>query len=191
MPRRPTAGPTSSAQPNGVLLRVARGMGALSSTLNRIAAVVAAVLIVLMTTLILVEIAMRIFGRSTFMADALVGYGVAAITFLAAGWAFEHGSMIRVTALTGALPGRLRRACDVFATLSTLALMLFLMSYQWALVGKLWGRGSVSQHYLPIPLWIPEIIFLTGLALLTLQLVVRALRLAAGELSDETTTLTL
>lgn len=189
--RRPTSGPASSARLNGVLKRLARGLGALSSALNRIAAVVAAILTVMMTVLILVEIAMRMFGRSTFMADALVGYGVAAITFLAAGWAFEHGSMIRVSALTAALSIPLRRACDAFATLSTLALMLFLMSYQWSLVSKLWGRGSVSQHYLPIPLWIPEAIFLTGLALLTLQLVVRALRLAADDLADEPTTLTL
>ena len=56
---------------------------------------------------------------------------------------------------------------------------------------KLFARGSVSQHYLPIPLWIPEAIFLAGLLLLALQLVVRALRLATGGVHDADDTLTL
>lgn len=183
----------SPAMTQGVnpVLRAVNGVGVLSSLLNRVAAVIAATLLVLMTLHILVEIGMRFFGHSTFMADALVGYGVAAITFLALSWALEQGSMIRVSVLTGVLPLRGRRIADAFATLSTLALILFLASHQWAAVSKLFARGSVSQHYLPIPLWIPEGIFLTGLLLLALQLVVRTLRLATGGLTDTDDTLTL
>lgn len=169
----------ATERPNAVQ-RAVEGVGMLSSILNRIAAVVAAILLVLMTLHILVEIAMRFFGGSTFMADALVGYGVAAITFLAVAWALEKGSMIRVSVVTSLMAPRVRGLADGLATLSTLALILFLASYQWSTVSKLFERGSTSPHYLPIPLWIPEAIFLVGLLLLALQLVVRALRLATG-----------
>ena len=68
-----------------------------SSSLNLLCAVISAVIIAMMTLLIIIEICLRFFSLSTFMADTLVGYGVAATTFLAAAWALEHGAMIRVT----------------------------------------------------------------------------------------------
>lgn len=63
-----------------------------SRMLNRIAAIFAAVLLVLMVLLILTEITLRFFSMSTFMADALVGRGVAAITFLAMAWTLKKAA---------------------------------------------------------------------------------------------------
>lgn len=157
----------------------------LSALLNRIAAVVSATLLVLMTSLILLEICLRFFSRSTYMADVLVGYGVAAITFLAAPWALQEGAMIRVTVLTDRLSGRLRWLVEAFALLSAGYIMWFLLGYQWKTVAKLFSRGSTSEHFIPIPLWIPESFFLVGLALLLLQLLVRALRLVAVGHAEE------
>lgn len=154
-------------------------IASLSSRLNRIAAGAAAVLLVLMVGLILVEIVLRFFSRSTFMADALVGHGVAAITFLAVGWALEQGSMIRVSVVTsrlGPVAGFVAEACSV--VLAEM-LVLGLMYFEWRAIAKLWRRGSTTEHYLPIPLWLPEAIFFAGLSLLALQLLVRLCRLLA------------
>lgn len=156
----------------------------ISSKLNRAAAIVAALLLALMTSLILVEIVLRYFSRSTFMADALVGNGVAAITFLAMGWAIESGSMIRVRLLHNAVGRRTRWFLEFFAIIVTLALMLFLFRYQWKAFARDWSRGTVSEHYLPIPLWIPDSFFLIGILLVALHLVVRLLRLLAGRFVD-------
>ncbi|WP_353471571.1 TRAP transporter small permease [Salipiger sp. H15] len=156
-----------------------------SALLNRCAAVISATLLVLMTSLILLEICLRFFSRSTYMADVLVGYGVAAITFLAAPWALQEGAMIRVTVLTDRLKGRARWLAEAFTLLSAGAIMGFLLNYQWKTVSKLFSRGSTSEHFIPIPLWIPESFFLIGLALLLLQLVVRALRLVAVGHAEE------
>ncbi|NDV49358.1 TRAP transporter small permease [Yangia sp. PrR003] len=149
----------------------------LSTILNRTAAVISAALLVAMTLLILLEICMRMFSTSTYMADVLVGFGVAAITFLAAPWALEEGAMIRVTALTDTLSGPLRWIVEAFALGSSAAIMGFLAMHQWKSVAKLFERGSVSEHLIPIPLWIPESFFFVGLILLLLQMLVRALRL--------------
>lgn len=149
----------------------------LSTILNRTAAVISASLLVAMTLLILLEICMRMFSASTYMADVLVGFGVAAITFLAAPWALEEGAMIRVTALTDTLSGPVRWIVEAFAVGSAAAIMWFLALHQWKTVAKLFERGSVSEHLIPIPLWIPESCFFVGLALLLLQMLVRAIRL--------------
>ncbi|WP_299651165.1 TRAP transporter small permease subunit [uncultured Jannaschia sp.] len=172
---------TQMTDRRGAAVRVIDTIARTSTLLNRLAAGIAACLLVLMTLHILLEIGMRFFDRSTFMADALVGYGVAAITFLALAWALEEGSMIRVSVLTQTLPPQAALAADHFASLATLTLTLFLASHQWQSVAKLWARGSTSQHYLPIPLWIPEAIFLAGLVLLALQLVARILKRLSGQ----------
>ena len=164
-----------------------RGISAVSSKLNYAGMLIAAALIVMMTGLILVEIGMRFFSQSTYMTDVLVAYGVAAVTFIAAPWALEEGAMIRVTALTGRLRGRLRRAAEALVLLVSAGIFGFLINYQWNSVAKLWTRGSVSEHHLPIPLWIPEMILLTGLVLLFFQIVVRALHFAVVGLQEERT----
>lgn len=156
-----------------------------SSTLNWIAACVAAILLTLMVGLVLVEIVMRLFSRSTFMTDVLVGFGVAAITFLALGWTLEQGSMIRITALTQRLNGIPRFIAELFSIVMTISIVTWLMSFVWRSLEKLWSRGTVSEHYMPIPLWIPEIIFLIGLGLLALQLLVRLLRLLSVGLDED------
>ncbi len=167
-----------------------RAIGSFSSILNRIAASIAAVILVMMVGLILLEIVLRFFSRSTFMADALVGHGVAATTFLALGWALERGSMIRISVVTRRLRPVARAATEAFAIIATEMLVLGLMYYQWRTVAKLWLRGSVSQHYFPIPLWIPEAILFIGLALLALQLLVKFCRLVAlGVERDESLTI--
>lgn len=163
-----------------------RAISAVSSTLNRIAAGLAAILLVMMVGLILVEIVMRFFSRSTFMTDVLVGHGVAAITFLALGWTMQQGSMIRISAVTGRLSGGPRLLAEAFAVITTLVLMLWLMGFVWRTLSRMWVRGTTSEHYLPIPLWIPESFFFIGLGLLSLHLIVRLLRLLfVGHDGDE------
>ena len=154
-----------------------RMVSSASSFLNKTAAVAAAVLLVAMVGLILLEIILRYFSRSTFMADALVGHGVAATTFLAMGWALEKGSMIRISVVTRRLRPMPRFLAEAFTIVATETLVLGLIYFQWKAVSKLWVRGSVSHHHFPIPLWIPELIFLVGLTLLAIQLLVKLCRL--------------
>lgn len=158
-----------------------------SSRLNTLAAILAAVLLVLMTGLILVEIGLRFFSRSTFMTDVLVAYGLAAITFLAMAWALEKGSMIRVSVLTRRMPGWMRPWAEGFALVSSLAAFGILLVYAWQILARDFMRGTTTQHMLPIPLWIPEGIFLIGLFLLFLQFFARLLRLLTVGQDEEAT----
>lgn len=93
--------------------------------------------------------------------------------------------MIRVSVLTNRMGPRLRWIAEAFTLLTAGYITWFLMFYQWKSVVKLFNRGSTSQHFIPIPLWIPESFFLVGLALLLLQFIVRGLRLVAVGHADE------
>ncbi|MEI4472051.1 TRAP transporter small permease [Frigidibacter sp. MR17.24] len=176
------AGPATSAEP-----RWLAAIAALSGGLNRLAAVLAGAMLVAMTALILVEIGMRFFSRSTYMADVFGGYGVAAITFIAAPWALEQGSMIRVTVITDRLPGLLRRLVEGAGLVAAGAILWFLLVYEWSTVARFWSRGTMSQHFIPVPLWIPEAFFAAGLVLMLLQVAVRLLRLCVTGRTDDTT----
>jgi len=156
-----------------------------SSLLNRIAATFAAILLVLMTGHILLEIGLRAFSRSTYMADVLVGYGVAAITFLAMAWALEQGTMIRVQIITQRLGVKGRWLAEAFAIVSSWLLLALLATHQWTTLARAWTRETMSQHYIQVPLWIPEAFFFVGLMLLLLHLVVRFLRLLAVGLTED------
>ena len=98
--------------------------------------------------------------------------------------------MIRISVVTRRLRPTPRFAAEAFTIVATEILILCLMYYQWRTVSKLWIRGSVSQHYFPIPLRIPEAIFFIGLVLLAIQLLVRLCRLGVvGVEKDETLTI--
>jgi TRAP-type C4-dicarboxylate transport system permease small subunit len=148
-----------------------------SSGLNRAAAFVAIILVVLMTGLILLEIGLRAFSHSTHVTDAWVGYGVAAVTFLSMPWVLEQNSMLKVAVLVSRLSSGPRLVVEIVGVTLSLAAIVFLITFQWAAVIKLIHRGTVSQHYIPVPLWLPESVFFAGLVLLALHLVVRLLRL--------------
>jgi TRAP-type C4-dicarboxylate transport system permease small subunit len=155
-----------------------RAFQAAVSGISRGAAVVAAALLVLMVLHILLEIVLRsFFASSTFVLDELVGYGVAAMTFLALGYALEEGALIRVQLLLARSRPPARRGLEILATGLTLALSLFLVAHFWRSVSRNWSRGAVSQSIAEVPLWLPEGLVLLGLVLFALQLLAYLLRL--------------
>jgi TRAP-type C4-dicarboxylate transport system permease small subunit len=146
--------------------------------LSRGAAVVSAALLALMVLHILLEITLRsFFATSTFVLDEFVGYGVAAMTFLALGYALEEGSLIRVQLVLTRSPAPVRRGLEILGASLTLALSLFLIAYFWKSVSRNWSRGAVSQSIAEVPLWIPEGLVLFGILLFALQLFAHLLRL--------------
>ena len=145
--------------------------------LSRLAAGLACLVVVAMVCHILYEIVLRtFFASSTFILDEVIGYGVAASTFLALGYSFEHGSLIRVGLLVGRLTGNARRALEIFCSLATLAVIGQLTWYIGLITWRSWQRGRVSSSIAEIPLWIPESLILLGAVIFCLQLIAYMLR---------------
>lgn len=162
-------------------------IAAMSSRLNTIAAAIAGILLVLMASLIIIEICLRFFSLSTYMTDVLVGYGVAAITFLAMAWALEKGTMIRVSVITQRLPLPVRPWVEGLSLACAIGTFGFLLRFQWYIMSRDFVRGTTTQHMLPIPLWIPDAIFFVGLSLLLLQFLVRLLLLLTTRYESDPT----
>jgi TRAP-type C4-dicarboxylate transport system permease small subunit len=142
-----------------------------------------AIILVIMTVHILVEIILRgFFYTSTYVLDEFVGYGIAAMTFLTLGFALEEGSLIRVNLLLIKLRGPARRRIEIFCVLLTLTIMLFLAKYFWSTVFfRDLNRGAVSESIAQVPMWIPEGLVFLGLIVFIIQLAAYLLRLILGE----------
>lgn len=150
--------------------------------LSRAGAALACVCVVLICLHILLEIVLRsVFSTSTFVLDEFVGYGVAASTFLALGYALEHGSLIRVGLLVGRLDGKTKRAVEAFCALSTLWITSLLICFMGVTAQRSWTRGRVSSSIAEVPMWIPETVVLVGLAVFWVQLLAYLLRQFTGE----------
>ena len=149
--------------------------------LSKFSAQLASVGLVYMVVHILYEIVLRsAFASSTYVLDEFVGYGVAAITFLALGYALEEGSLIRVNLLLSATKGAVRRGLEIFIVSITLVMSCYITWYFLFSVKRNFLRGTTSESIAEVPLWIPEGMVLLGLILFILQLFAYLLRVLTG-----------
>ena len=136
-------------------------------------AVLAAVILVLMTGHVILEVFLRgAFSTSTFSLDEYVGYGTASMTFLAAGYALQEGALIRVNILLARLQpnSQARRILEIFAGVMTLLVMGLLHWYFLISLMRNFNRGTVSETVAATPLWIPEAMVTVGITILLLRL---------------------
>ncbi|WP_043239282.1 TRAP transporter small permease [Stutzerimonas azotifigens] len=152
-----------------------RGLARLSGLIDRFGALCGMLLIVYMLGHILLEVGLRLFGRSTYVLDEFIGYGVAAMIFLSLPYALERGALIRVPLLLERLAPRWRWPLELLAALGALAAFALLASSWFKGVQRSYQRQLISDTMAQTPLWIPEAAVLVGLGMLCLSLTVRAL----------------
>ncbi|WP_339777861.1 TRAP transporter small permease [uncultured Thalassospira sp.] len=156
-------------------------------SLSKLGAAIAALSLVGMVSFILLEIVLRtVFDSSTFIMDEMVGYGVAAATFLALPYALAQGSIIRVELFLGHVTGKNRKLLEVFSCLVGLGVTWLLISFIWVRVARAWTRHSVSSSIAEVPMWIPQGIILVGLCLLFLQFIALLIRQFIDDQNHET-----
>lgn len=112
----------------------------------------------------LAQAAMRELGMLLRGADDIVAWLCAASAFLALGYTFRHGELVRVGLLIERLPPRARRHAE---TLSLLIALAFIGYTTWAaarFVYESWQFEEVAQGLIQIPIWIPQMCFVLGAA---------------------------
>ena len=134
------------------------------------AAIAAGSCLVIMTLLMLSQIVGRWFNIIVPSTEDFSGFLLAAASFLALPYALRSGSHIRVSLFLSFLPAQLRKAFE----LSVLVLVLVLVSYiAWSItfmVIESWQFEELTQGYIAIPLWIPQLPLPVGLLLFALAL---------------------
>lgn len=150
-------------------------------TLGQAGGAIAAIALALLTTLILLEISVRLLSKFIPALPAgmphaweysayLMGIGFMAGTAMT----LRAGAHIRVTVLTSQVPQHARRAFEIAASLVGLLLSAFLA---YSLVIFTWLSYTREQTSIAsdTPIWIPEAAITLGAILLAMQMLARLL----------------
>ncbi|HHD64786.1 MAG TPA: TRAP transporter small permease [Desulfobulbaceae bacterium] len=139
--------------------------------LSRLMAGLSALVLGAMALLILIEIVLwNTLQKTTLIADEYSAYGLAAITFLGAGYCLKERGHIRITLVLGLLPDYLARSITALATALTTAFMGYLWWYLFLLVRSSLHYHSTSGTLTNTVLWIPQGLMLLGATCFLLQL---------------------
>lgn len=98
-------------------------------------------------------------------ADDIVAWLTAACTFLALGYTFRHGELVRVGLWLDKLQPRARRLAEIWALGLTALFGAYML---WAIsrfVYESWKFKEVAQGMIAIPIWIPQTALVAGSAI--------------------------
>ena len=130
----------------------------------------AGVFIILITLMILAQIVGRWFGIVIPSTEDFAGFFLAATTFLALAYTFRMGGHIRVTILVHMLKGKLQRFSLALSLLIFIVIIAYGVYYTGYFVYESWSFNELSQGYIPVPLWIPQLTMLVGLSIFLIAL---------------------
>jgi TRAP-type C4-dicarboxylate transport system permease small subunit len=122
----------------------------------------------------------REFGINVKSGDDITSWCMAAMAFLGLAHTFKSGEMIRVGLLTERLKGRAKWLAEVFALAMA---ALFIGYFAWFAVDLVltsWRLNDTSTGVLVVPLWIPQLGFTAGLAILFIAIVDELARVVVG-----------
>ncbi len=134
------------------------------------AGVVAALFLVAILVLIVMQMLARWTGLVFVGATDYAGYAMAGASFMAFAYALNHGSHIRVSIVLNALPKPLRRWLEIWCFGIGTLIMWYFVWYAQRFVYWSWKFGDVSQGQDATPLWIPQGIMLAGATLFAIAL---------------------
>ena len=158
-----------------------RGFQTFTVFLSRAGAVAAVVIMALCAGLILTEIVMRtFFSMSTFVTVEFVGYGMAAMSFLALGECLDRGGLVRISTLFNAFSPRGRQVLEVLVCILTLIAVFVPLWYFGRSVAINYRHGYTSGTISDMPLWIPEFAMWIGILVFWLRLLSYGLLVAVG-----------
>lgn len=98
--------------------------------------------------------------------DQFVAWCMAAVAFLGLAHTFRSGEMIRVGLLIDRLSGRTRRVFEIASLALGLAFIGFFAWHAVGFVRDSFRFDDMAQGVLPVPLWIPQLGYVSGLLIL-------------------------
>ncbi|MEQ8446670.1 MAG: TRAP transporter small permease [Pelagibacterium sp.] len=143
-------------------------LAAIMKTLNRWIALICGVVLLVAVALILLEV----LGRRVSLfriggADELSGCVMAGIATWGFAYALVERAHVRIDLVYAKLPAPGRAVFDILALASVLFVAALVSFYAFDVLSKSIERGSRSNTPLGIELWIPQVVWFTGWAWLT------------------------
>ena len=153
--------------------------------LSIVSAVGAGLVLMAMIIHVLAEIVLRSFFMSTtYVLEEMIGYGIAAMSFLGLGYALNEGALIRMNLLLLKLGNtQTRRVVEIICVGAALTFTCIASWYFYVNAVRDFMRGYVSETFSETPLWLPPSIMLVGMIVFVLQLTTYLLRVLIGDVS--------
>ena len=154
------------------------------SVLNRLyaaGAVLAALCMVLIAALTLVQILGRMLGMLIIDAGDFAGFAMAGSIFFALAHTLRSGGHIRVNLLLTRFSGPLRRVIEVWCLGFALILSGMFALFSVSMVIDSYNLNDVSTGMVPVPLWIPQLSMALGAVLLVIALIHELVLLIRGD----------
>jgi TRAP-type C4-dicarboxylate transport system permease small subunit len=130
----------------------------------------AAVSLVAILLLIVVQMVARWTGEVFPGAASYAGYAMAAASFLAVANALNRGAHIRVSVLLNALPAGPKRLLEIWCFGLAAAIAWYFTYYAYWFVYWSWKFNEVSQSQDATSLWIPQSVMVVGGGILAIAL---------------------
>jgi TRAP-type C4-dicarboxylate transport system permease small subunit len=134
------------------------------------ASVLAAVCLVAILVLIVLQMLARWTGEMFPGAPEYAGYAMAAASFLAFAGALNGGAHIRVGLLLNAAGPRMKWLLELWCFAVGAVLAWYFVWYAWRFVYWSWKFGDVSQGQDKTALWMPQSLMLAGAAIFAIAL---------------------
>ena len=141
----------------------------------------AGLFIILITIMILAQIIGRWFGVVIPSTEDFAGFFLAATTFLALAYTFRMGGHIRVTILVHLLKGKPQRFALSLALLVFIVMIAYGVYYTGYFAYESWSFHELSQGYIPVPLWIPQLSMVLGLSIFLIALIDDLILVLSGD----------
>jgi TRAP-type C4-dicarboxylate transport system permease small subunit len=134
-------------------------------------AAVAAVCLASIAVVMLLQALMRELGFLLRGADDIVAWLCAASAFLALGYTFRQGELVRVSLVLANLPPRARRHAETACLFGALAVVGYATWAVSKFAYESWRFNELAQGLLQIPIWIPQMTVVAGCAVLLVAVV--------------------
>jgi TRAP-type C4-dicarboxylate transport system permease small subunit len=128
----------------------------------------------------LAQAAMRSMGLLFRGADDIVAWLCAASAFLALGYTFRHGELVRVSLLIERLGGRARRGAEIACLLAALLVTGYAAWAVARFVYESWTLNELAQGLIQIPIWIPQMSLVAGMVVLFIAIADELVTLLLG-----------
>jgi TRAP-type C4-dicarboxylate transport system permease small subunit len=127
--------------------------------------------LVLIFAIMMVMSVGRQFSLNIPAGDDIASWCMAAMAFLGLAHTFKRGEMIRVGLLMERLRGRAKQVAEIVALAVATGFILYYTRYAVQMTYDSYRFNDMAQGVLAVPLWIPQLGFTGGLAILAIALI--------------------
>ncbi len=122
----------------------------------------------------------RQFGLNIPAGDDFAAWSMAAMAFLGLAHTFKSGEMIRVGLLIDRFSGRTRQVIEVVALSVGIVFVGYFAWHAYKFTHYSWLTNEVATGVVPLKMWIPQLGYAGGLAILTIAMVDELVHVLAG-----------